>query len=191
LASLGAQAQSRVGPATLDRTVLPVQVPQPAPITELDARDVAPPTPFVVRAPEGAPNVVIVLIDDLGFGTTEPFGGPISTPALDELANDGLRYSNFHTAALCSPTRAALKSGRNHHTANMGFITELATAFPGATGQIPNGVAPIAEILRLNGYSTGAFGKWHEPPPGNQRVGPVRSLAHPAGLREVLRLHRR
>ncbi|MDZ7652636.1 MAG: sulfatase-like hydrolase/transferase [Burkholderiaceae bacterium] len=78
------------------------------------------------------------------------------------MAQNGLRYNNFHTTALCSPTRAALKSGRNHHTVNMGFITEMATGFPGATGQIPNATAPLAEMLRLNGYSTAAFGKWHE-----------------------------
>ena len=83
-------------------------------------------------------------------------------PTLDKLAESGLRYNNFHTTALCSPTRAALKSGRNHHTVNMGFITEMATGMPGNTGQIPNSTAPLAEMLRLNGYSTAAFGKWHE-----------------------------
>ncbi|MBM4220937.1 MAG: arylsulfatase, partial [Gammaproteobacteria bacterium] len=97
-----------------------------------------------------------------GFGATTPFGGPIATPTLESLANEGLRYNNFHTTALCSPTRAALKSGRNHHTVNMGFITEMATGMPGNTGQIPNATAPVAEMLRLNGYSTAAFGKWHE-----------------------------
>ena len=121
----------------------------------------APPR-FEVKAPPGAPNVVIILIDDLGFGATSTFGGPISTPSFDRLAKSGLRYTNFHTTALCSPTRAALKSGRNHHMVNMAFITEMATAFPGATGQIPNATAPLAEMLRLNGYSTAAFGKWHE-----------------------------
>jgi arylsulfatase len=120
------------------------------------------PPHFEVKAPAGAPNVVIILIDDLGFGATSPFGGPMPTPTLDRLARNGLRYNNFHTTALCSPTRAALKSGRNHHTVNMGYITEMATGFPGATGQIPNTTAPVAEMLRLNGYSTAAFGKWHE-----------------------------
>ncbi|NWG76571.1 MAG: arylsulfatase, partial [Rubrivivax sp.] len=117
---------------------------------------------FQVKAPAGAPNVVIVLIDDLGFGVPGSFGGPVPMPALDRLAQNGLRYNNFHTTALCSPTRAALKSGRNHHTVNMGFITEMATGFPGNTGQIPNATAPLAEMLRLNGYATAAFGKWHE-----------------------------
>jgi arylsulfatase A-like enzyme len=115
-----------------------------------------------VTAPKGAPNVVIVLIDDMGFGVPSSFGGPVAMATLDKLAESGLRYKNFHTTALCSPTRAALKSGRNHHTVNMGFITEMATGMPGNTGQVPNSTAPLAEMLRLNGYSTAAFGKWHE-----------------------------
>jgi arylsulfatase len=145
-----------------DRTVLPIAPPVQTPSAELDARKAKAPPHFEVAAPEGAPNVVIILIDDLGFGATRAFGGPLAAPTLDRLAQGGLRFTRFHTTALCSPTRAALKSGRNHHTANMGFITEMATSFPGATGQIPNSVAPLAEMLRLNGYSTGAFGKWHE-----------------------------
>jgi arylsulfatase len=149
-------------PAGLDRSVLPIREPDRPAYTELDARNAKAPPAFAVKAPPGAPNVVIVLVDDLGFGATSAFGGPIRTPTLDALAAGGLRYTNFHTTALCSPTRAALKSGRNHHTVNMGFITEMATAFPGATGQIPNATAPLAEMLRLNGYSTAAFGKWHE-----------------------------
>ena len=147
---------------TLDRTVLPIAQPKPPTYTELDARDAKAPPFFHVDAPAGAPNVVIVLIDDMGFGVPSTFGGPVPMPTLDKLAHDGLRYNNFHTTALCSPTRAALKSGRNHHVNNMGSITEMATAFPGQTGQIPNDVAPVAEMLRLNGYSTAAFGKWHE-----------------------------
>jgi len=150
------------GGAPLDRTVLPIQEPQRPVYKELDARNVKPPAPFDVKAPAGAPNVVVVLIDDLGFGATRTFGGPIPTPTFDRLAQGGLRYNNFHTTALCSPTRAALKAGRNHHTLNMAFITEMATAIPGATARIPNAAAPVAETLRLNGYSTAAFGKWHE-----------------------------
>jgi arylsulfatase len=146
----------------LDRTVLPVQEPKRPEYKELDVRNAKMPPHFEVKAPAGAPNVVIILIDDLGFGATETFGGPIPTPTFERLAQNGLRYNNFHTTALCSPTRAALKSGRNHHTVNMGFVTEMATGFPGATGQIPNATAPVAEMLRLNGYSTAAFGKWHE-----------------------------
>ncbi|MDH4558743.1 arylsulfatase [Pseudomonas sp. BN417] len=146
----------------LDRTTLPIPEPKRPLYTELDVRKAKAPPQFQVKAPAGAPNVVIVLVDDLGFGATSTFGGPIPTPTLDRLAQSGLRYNNFHTTALCSPTRTALKSGRNHHTVNMGFITEMATGFPGNTGQIPNATAPVAEMLRLNGYSTAAFGKWHE-----------------------------
>jgi len=105
-----------------DRTVLPILEPKPPVYTELDARKATPPPRFEVKAPEGAPNVVIVLIDDLGFGGTSAFGGPVGTPSFDRIANEGLRYNNFHTTAVCSPTRAALKSGRNHHVNNMGGI---------------------------------------------------------------------
>ena len=115
-----------------------------------------------VKAPAGAPNVLIVLIDDMGFGQSSAFGGPIHMPTVERLARGGLRYNQFHTTALCSPSRAALLTGRNHHVCNMGSITETATAFPGQTGQRPNSVAPLAEMLRLNGYSTAAFGKSHE-----------------------------
>ena len=145
-----------------DRTVLPIPEPTYPYSTALDARTATPPPRFEVKAPAGAPNVLIVLIDDMGFGQSEAFGGPIHMPTVTKLANAGLRYNQFHTTALCSPTRAALLSGRNHHTNNMGSITETATMFPGQTGQRPNAVAPLAEMLRLNGYSTAAFGKSHE-----------------------------
>ncbi len=146
----------------MDRTTLPILEPTRPTYTELDVRDAKPPPRFEVTAPEGAPNVVIVLVDDLGFAGTSTFGGPVPTPTFDRLADEGVYYTNFHTTSVCSPTRAAIKSGRNHHVANMGGIIETGTAFPGNTGQIPNDVAPVAEMLRLNGYSTGAFGKWHE-----------------------------
>ena len=154
----------------LDRTVLPIPEPDPPIYTELDVRNVKAPPRFEVKAPASAPNVVIVLIDDIGFGGPSTFGGPIRTPTLDQLAASGLIFNNFHTTALCSPTRNALKTGRNHHTANTGSIMETATAFPGNTGQVPNSVAPLAEMLRLNGYSTGAFGKWHETAPWETSV---------------------
>jgi arylsulfatase len=157
-----AAAPAAAAAAQLDRTSLPIAEPKPPTYTELDARNAKPPPRFEVKAPAGAPNVVIVLIDDVGFGGPSTFGGPIRTPTLDDLASSGLRFNNFHTTALCSPTRNALKTGRNHHTTNTGSIMETATAFPGNTGQVPNSVAPLAEMLRLNGYSTGAFGKWHE-----------------------------
>lgn len=147
---------------SIDRTVLPIQAPKTAPITEIDARNAKSPPLFEVKAPAGAPNVLIVLIDDMGFGQSSAFGGPIHMPTVEKLAQAGLKYNQFHTTALCSPTRAALLSGRNHHVNNMGSITETATAFPGQTGQRPNSVTPLAEMLRLNGYSTAAFGKSHE-----------------------------
>ena len=147
---------------TLDRTVLPIAEPPRPIVTEIDVRNATAPPRFEVKAPENAPNVIVILIDDLGFAGTSAFGGPISTPTFDRLANQGVHYNNFHTTAVSSPTRSALKSGRNHHVNNMGGIIETGTAFPGNTGQIPNDVAPVAEMLRLNGYSTAAFGKWHE-----------------------------
>ena len=122
---------------TLDRTVLPIPEPSRPPITELDVRNAKAPPRFEVKAPSGAPNVLIVLIDDMGFGQSSAFGGPIHMPTVEALAKGGLRYNHFHTTALCSPTRAALLSGRNHHVCNMGSITETATAFPGQTGQPP------------------------------------------------------
>ena len=145
--------------------MLPIQVPEYPYETELDARKATPPARFEVKAPAGAPNVLIVLIDDMGFGMPSAFGGPIHMPTVDRLASGGLRYNQFHTTAVCSPTRVALLSGRNHHVNNMGGITETATAFPGNTGQRPNSVAPLAEMLRLNGYSTAFFGKNHETAP--------------------------
>jgi arylsulfatase A-like enzyme/HAMP domain-containing protein len=156
------EAREKSVAAALDRTVLPIPEPKPAPITEIDARKAQAPPRFEVKAPAGAPNVLIVLIDDMGFGQSSAFGGPIRMPTLERLAKGGLRYNQFHTTALCSPTRAALLSGRNHHVNNMGSVTETATAFPGQTGQRPASVAPLAEMLRLNGYSTAAFGKSHE-----------------------------
>ncbi len=153
---------SQAGAQDLDRTVLPIREPNYAQITELDVRDAKAPPRFEVKAPSGAPNVLIILIDDLGFGQSSAFGGPIHMPTAERLARSGLRYNHFHTTALCSPTRAALLTGRNHHMCNMGSITETATAFPGQTGQRPDSVAPLAEMLRLNGFATGAFGKSHE-----------------------------
>jgi arylsulfatase A-like enzyme len=145
-----------------DRTILPIPDPDYPRSNILDARDATPPSRFEVKAPAGAPNVLIILIDDMGFGMPSAFGGPVNMPTAEMLAGDGLKYNQFHTTALCSPTRAALLTGRNHHMNNMGSITETATAFPGNTGQRPNTIAPLAEMLRLNGYSTAMFGKNHE-----------------------------
>lgn len=120
--------------------------------------------PQPVTPPEGAPNVLVVLIDDLGFGQPGTFGGPIPTPAMDALADEGLRYTRFHTTAICSPTRAALLTGRNHHQSGFGTITELSTGYPGYNSIWPRSSGTIAEILKDQGYSTAAFGKWHNTP---------------------------
>src|SRR5882757_3401838 len=123
-----------------DRTVLPIPEPQYPHSTVFNARNATPPPRFEVKTPLGAPNVLIVLIDDMGFGQSSAFGGPIHMPTVESLASAGLRYNRFHTTALCSPTRSALLSGRNHHMNNFGSIAETATAFPGPTGQRPNSV---------------------------------------------------
>ena len=131
-----------------------------------DANDPAAVFPPIqeIRPPVGAPNVLVVLIDDTGFGASSAFGGPINTPTAERLAANGLKYTRFHTTALCSPSRAALLTGRNHHSVGMGSITELGSAAPGYTSMIPNTKAPVAKILRDNGYSTAQFGKCHEVP---------------------------
>ena len=149
-----------------DRSILPVpDRDEPGP-TILDARDPAATFPAIepLRPPAGAPNVLVVLIDDAGFAASSAFGGPCSTPTAERLAAGGLKYNRFHTTALCSPTRQALLTGRNHHTVGMGGITELATSAPGYSSIRPNTCAPLAETLRLNGYSTAQFGKCHEVP---------------------------
>ena len=160
-----AWAQKEQPALKLDRTSLPIAEPDYPRSTVLDARDAKAPPRFEIKAPAGAPNVLIVLVDDMGFGMPSAFGGPVRMPSADRLASQGLRYNQFHTTAVCSPTRTALLSGRNHHMNNMGSITETATGFPGNTGQRPNSVAPLAEMVRLNGYSTAFFGKNHETAP--------------------------
>jgi arylsulfatase len=159
-----AQQQPAQAPE-LDRSALPIKEPKRTTYKELDARNAKPPARWEVKAPKGAPNVVVILIDDMGFGATETFGGPISTPNIDKLGKGGLKYNRFHTTSLCSPTRVALLTGYNHHSNNMGAITEVATTFPGNTGVRPQTITPMAEVLRQNGYNTAAFGKYHETPP--------------------------
>ncbi|WP_018155520.1 arylsulfatase [Demetria terragena] len=125
------------------------------------------------QPPSGAPNVVIVLMDDLGYGTSSAFGGPCQMPTADRLAEDGLRYTRFHVTSLCSPTRQALMTGRNHHSVGMGGTSEMATSAPGYHGYRPQSAATIARVLQANGYSTSAFGKWHQTPPREiSTVGP-------------------
>ena len=130
-----------------------------------DARQQAKLPPIAAkRPPTQAPNVLLILLDDVGFGASSAFGGPVSMPTAERLAEGGLKYTRFHTTALCSPTRAALLSGRNHHQVAMGHITETATPSPGYRSTRPNSTTPLAEILRQNGYNTAQFGKCHEVP---------------------------
>jgi arylsulfatase A-like enzyme len=131
-----------------------------------DAKDPASKFPPIerLRPPEGAPNVLVILIDDVGFGATSVFGGPCQTPAMEKLATGGLKLTRFHTTALCSPTRQAMLTGRNHHSVGMGGITEIATGAPGYCSVLPNSMSPLVRTLKLNGYSTAQFGKCHEVP---------------------------
>ena len=151
---------------SLPRDVLPIPDRQHVGVTTYDAKDPATSFPPIepLRPPEGAPNVLVVLIDDAGFGSSSAFGGPCNTPNFERLAKNGLKYSRFHTTALCSPTRQALLTGRNHHAVGMGGITEIATSAPGYNSIRPKSAAPLAETLKLNGYSTAQFGKCHEVP---------------------------
>jgi arylsulfatase A-like enzyme len=148
------------------RDVLPIPDQPYQGTPPLDAKDPEAKFPPIepLRPPAGAPNVLIVLIDDAGFGSSSAFGGPCQTLTAERLAAEGLKFNRFHTTALCSPTRAALLSGRNHHSVGMGGITEIATSAPGYNSIRPNTCAPLAETLKLNGYSTAQFGKCHEVP---------------------------
>ena len=148
------------------RTMLPIPDRPASGLTTYDAKDPETAYPPIepLLPPEGAPNVLIVLVDDVGFGASSAFGGPCNTPNAERLAGGGLRYNRFHTTALCAPTRQALLSGRNHHSVGMGSITETATSAPGNSSLRPNTKAPLAMTLKLNGYSTAQFGKCHEVP---------------------------
>jgi arylsulfatase A-like enzyme len=150
----------------IQRSVLPIPDQKPKMLTTYDAKDpdtkFPPITPLL--PPKGAPNVLVILLDDVGFGASSAFGGPISMPNAEKLAMNGLKYNRFHTTALCSPTRAALLTGRNHHTVGMGGITEIASGAPGYNSILPNTCSPIARTLKLNGYATAQFGKCHEIP---------------------------
>jgi arylsulfatase len=123
------------------------------------------------KAPAGAPNILYIVLDDVGFGWADTFGGLVNTPNITRLADNGLRYTNFHTAALCSPTRACLLTGRNHHSVGMGSVAELATGYPGYNGRQPMNKAAIGAMLHRNGYTTFALGKWHNTPP--EETGPT------------------
>ncbi len=149
-----------------DRSRLPIPDRPYAGDLPIDARDPSAKFPPIapLRPPQGAPNVLVILLDDVGFAASSAFGGPCATPTAERLAGNGLKFTRFHTTALCAPTRQALLTGRNHHSAGMGALTEVATAAPGYTSVRPNTCAPLARILTLNGYSTAQFGKCHEVP---------------------------
>lgn len=127
-------------------------------------KDSIPNFPLPVTAAKGSPNVLLILLDDVGFGMCSTFGGPVPTPHMEKLAHNGLKYTRFHTTALCSPTRGALLAGRNHHSIGTGVIIEMGTGYPGYTGIIPKSTALVSQMLRDNGYATGMFGKWHNTP---------------------------
>jgi arylsulfatase len=171
LGSTSILAASAIASATIphpvDATTSPV-LPQPEPPfsgkIERTAKDSIPDFPKGLEAPAGAPNVLLILMDDVGFGASSTFGGPIETPNFQRIADSGLRYNTFHTTALCSPTRAALITGRNHHTDASGVITEMATGYPGYNSLIPRSAGSVGQVLRENGYSTSWFGKMHNVP---------------------------
>src|SRR6516162_11377067 len=158
---LGAVAVSALAWPAIAQEVLPRPEPPFNGVIGETYKDSRPDKIPLIKASDGAPNVLIVLIDDCGFGQWGTFGGQVPTPNLDRLAKNGLRYTRFHTTALCSPTRAALLTGRNHHSCSTGVITELGDSFPGYTGQVPKSCAMVSEIVRQNGYSTAFFGKNH------------------------------
>jgi arylsulfatase A-like enzyme len=150
----------------IQRNVLPIPDRPRTGLITYDAKDPETKYPAItqLRPPKDAPNVLVILIDDAGFGSSSAFGGPCATPNFEKLAANGLKYNRFHTTALCSPTRQALLTGRNHHTVGMGGITEIASGSPGYNSILPNTCAPLARTLKLNGYATAQFGKCHEVP---------------------------
>lgn len=156
------EAKPAVPPAS--GVVLPVPPPSFKGTINLRAKESKSDFPQPTKAPAGAPNILLVLLDDVGFGATSTFGGPCNTPTFDKLASNGLKYNRFHTTALCSPTRAALITGRNHHSVHTGVITELATGFPGYDSVMGKDTATVAEVLKQSGYGTAWFGKNHNVP---------------------------
>ena len=150
--------------AQWDRSVLPIQQKPFAGHMALRTGDSQLDFPAEVKAPKGAPNILLIMPDDVGFGASTAFGGPVPTPALDRIAAAGLRYNQFNTTALCSPTRSALITGRNHHSNSTGVIMELGTGFPGYNSLMSKSNGSIAEILKQNGYNTAWYGKNHNVP---------------------------
>jgi arylsulfatase len=165
----------------IDRTVLPIPAPPFAGVAQPSLAASTPSWADPVTAPEGAPNILLVMTDDVGFGAASTFGGPIPTPNLDRLAASGARYNNFHTTAMCSPTRASLLTGRNHHGVGTGALVDVAMGFPGYDGELPASSASIARVLVENGYSTAFIGKDHNVP--NNESGPTGPFTRwPTGL---------
>src|SRR5262245_37019639 len=171
LATASAQGQATEKSVTGGSPILPVPDAPFGGVIGRKASESKPDFPRGVAAPEGAPNILLIMTDDTGFGAAGTFGGPIPTPNFDRVAKSGLRYNQFHTTALCSPTRAALLTGRNHHTAGMANITEFATGYPGYTSLIPKSVGTVGNILVNNGYNTAWFGKHHLVPEWMQGPG--------------------
>ena len=184
-------------PTTLDVfvklcTVLPIPEPKRQTYKELDARNAKAPARWEVKAPAGAPNVVVVLIDDIGFGASSAFGGPINMPTLEKVAKTGLKYNRFHTTALCSPTRVALLTGYNHHSNNAGSIMETGTAFPGNTGVRPQSITTGCRSSQAERVQhRGVWQVSRNAAVGDLGGRAVRPLADTFRVRELLRLHRR
>jgi hypothetical protein len=171
LTAVTAKAQQTTGvpgspsaTTTIDGKYIPNPAPPFTGKINLSAVDSKPAWPPTIVPPKGAPNVLLIMTDDQGYGITSTFGGVIPTPAMDRPAKAGLRYTQFHSTALCSPTRAALITGRNHHSVGFGVISEQATGYPGYDSIIEKNSATVGEILRENGYSTSWFGKNHNTP---------------------------
>jgi arylsulfatase len=162
---VGVTAPQGAPPSSTASALDPRGLPHPDPgfygTINATARESKPDFPRPISAPAGAPNILLIMTDDVGFGASSTFGGPIQTPTFERLARSGLRYTAFHTTALCSPTRAALITGRNHHSVGFGSITEMATGYPGYTGLMPKSAATIAAVLQMNGYTTAWYGKNH------------------------------
>jgi arylsulfatase A-like enzyme len=163
-ASSTEKATTSLASDAIDRTNLPLPESKFEGAIGKSYADSKPDWPKVPTPPAGAPNVVIILLDDVGFGQVGTFGGPVPTPALDKLAASGLRYNRFHTTAICGPSRAALITGRNHHNCGVGFLAEWATGFPSYNNMIPKSCATVGAVLKGNGYSTSWFGKNHNTP---------------------------
>ena len=200
LSSIEADAQPASAAETRNPEAKPVadgaEIPRPSPpfkgMIGKTFKDSKQDFPQPFKAPKGAPNVLVILLDDVGFGHPGTFGGPIPTPKLDELAGEGLRYNTFHSTGICSPTRAAVLTGLNHHQVGFGTIAELSTGYPGYDSVWPLEAATVAEVLKQNGYSTAAWGKWHNTPDWETTPdGAVQPLADRRRLRILVRVPRR